>query len=129
MRVLDLFSGLGGWSQAFLDRGHDVTRLDNDERFKSVPRTMLCDALAAWWIAYDWDIILVSPPYAKPTDLWGELPPAFVPKACKKRNPDHEAAPRGSPTGTQRLNDPALKGLIPYGLSQAMCMAAEQVNT
>lgn len=28
MRVLDLFSGLGGWHAAFRERGHDVTTLD-----------------------------------------------------------------------------------------------------
>lgn len=34
MRVIDLFSGLGGWSAAFRDRGHDVFTVDIEERFK-----------------------------------------------------------------------------------------------
>ena len=33
MKVLDLFSGLGGFSQAFKDRGHKVTTLDNNPEF------------------------------------------------------------------------------------------------
>ena len=43
MKVIDLFSGLGGASQAFLDRGHDVTRYDNDEQFRNVPCTKIQD--------------------------------------------------------------------------------------
>jgi len=33
MRVLDLFAGLGGFSQAFRDRGHEIETLDNDPQF------------------------------------------------------------------------------------------------
>ena len=28
MNVLDLFSGLGGWSAAFVERGHEVVTVD-----------------------------------------------------------------------------------------------------
>lgn len=45
MRVIDLFSGLGGFSQAFLDRGHDVTRYDFNEDFAEIPHTMIKDVL------------------------------------------------------------------------------------
>lgn len=34
MRVLDLFSGLGGWSSAFIAAGNDVTTVDIDTKFK-----------------------------------------------------------------------------------------------
>ncbi|MEE9181260.1 MAG: class I SAM-dependent methyltransferase [candidate division NC10 bacterium] len=34
MRVLDLFSGPGGFSQPFRDRGHEVVTLDNEARFE-----------------------------------------------------------------------------------------------
>jgi site-specific DNA-cytosine methylase len=34
MRVLDLFSGLGGWSQAFKERGHEIICVDNESKFK-----------------------------------------------------------------------------------------------
>jgi hypothetical protein len=38
---IDLCSGLGGFSQAFLDRGWNVIRIDNDPRFKDVPNTVI----------------------------------------------------------------------------------------
>ena len=33
MKVLDLFSGLGGWSAAFMDRGHDYVMKAEQIRF------------------------------------------------------------------------------------------------
>ena len=45
MKCIDLFSGLGGFSQAFLDRRHNVTRYDIDEQFKDVPNTIIQDVL------------------------------------------------------------------------------------
>jgi len=36
MRVLDLFSGLGGWSQAFKDRGHEVVTVDIAPKFAPI---------------------------------------------------------------------------------------------
>lgn len=62
MKVLDLFSGLGGWSQAFLDRGHDVLRIDNDEHFRDVPRTKIGDILTFTEPRDYYDVILASPP-------------------------------------------------------------------
>jgi hypothetical protein len=43
MRVVDLFSGLGGFSQAFVDRGHEVTRVDNNSQFKDIDNTVIMD--------------------------------------------------------------------------------------
>ena len=43
MKVVDLFSGLGGFSQAFLDRGHDITRYDFNQDFQDVPYTIIKD--------------------------------------------------------------------------------------
>lgn len=63
LRVIDLFSGLGGFSQAFLDRGHDVIRYDNDQRFEAVPNTVIADVFDL--TADDLrgaDIVLASPP-------------------------------------------------------------------
>jgi hypothetical protein len=59
--VLDLFAGLGGWSQPFIDNGHEVFRVDFDPQFE-VELTkdileMTRDDLP-WWP----DIILASPP-------------------------------------------------------------------
>jgi len=68
MKVVDLFSGLGGFSQAFIDRGHNVVRFDNDEQFKEVQNTIICDVLDLTpedLCDYLWDrpnIILASPP-------------------------------------------------------------------
>ena len=63
MKVIDLFSGLGGFSQAFVDRGHTVERYDNDPQFKEVPHTLLMDI---WDLKptdmTDADIVLMSPP-------------------------------------------------------------------
>ena len=68
MKVFDLFSGLGGFSQAFLDRGHNVTRIEFDEQFKDVPETYIGDVLDMidadffdHYMGYP-DIILASPP-------------------------------------------------------------------
>ena len=62
MRVIDLFSGLGGFSQAFLDRGHDVTRYDNNERFEDVPNTIIRDVKTLLpGDLKNADIILASP--------------------------------------------------------------------
>lgn len=41
MRVLDLFSGFGGWSEAFKTAGHEVLRIENNPLLKDVPRTHL----------------------------------------------------------------------------------------
>lgn len=45
MKCIDLFSGLGGFSEAFLDRGHEVVRYDIDKQFKDVPNTVIQDVL------------------------------------------------------------------------------------
>lgn len=66
MRVLDLYSGTGGWSQAFLDRGHFALRIDNDPQFATVPHTIIDDVCSPstpdFLGAYEFDVILASPP-------------------------------------------------------------------
>jgi hypothetical protein len=63
MEVVDLFSGLGGFSQAFVDRGHEVERYDNDPQFKEIPHTMSIDILDLTPIDLEHaDIILAGPP-------------------------------------------------------------------
>ena len=53
----------------------------------------------------------------KPTDLWGEVP-GWKPKPiCKRGAPCHEAAPRGSRTGTQGLKNAAIRSMVAPDLS------------
>ena len=61
MKVLDLYSGLGGWSAAFKDRDHEVVTLDNNYKFNPTYTrdiTQLTD-LSQFG---SFDIILASPP-------------------------------------------------------------------
>ena len=64
MRVLDLFSGLGGWSQAFIDRGHEVVTIDNQLKFKPLicQDIMKITAYQLETIYGKFDIVLASPP-------------------------------------------------------------------
>ena len=41
MKVLDLFSGLGGWSEAFISHGCEVIRVENNPLLEAVPNTQL----------------------------------------------------------------------------------------
>jgi len=43
--IIDLFSGLGGASEAFLDRGWKVIRVENNPLLKDIPFTVQADAL------------------------------------------------------------------------------------
>lgn len=45
MRVLDLFSGLGGFSEAFLQAGDEVVRVENNPLLSEVPGTTMQDVL------------------------------------------------------------------------------------
>lgn len=72
MRVLDLFSGFGGWSEAFLRLGHEVMRIENNPLLKNVPETnLMCVKEFRDWIIEQQnrgyalarpDIIMASPP-------------------------------------------------------------------
>ena len=85
LKVLDLFSGLEGWSQAFRDRGHDVLTLDSDPRFDS---DICIDIREFSTLQLPWkpDIILASPPcnafsVASIGKHWGGGKKAYVPKS------------------------------------------------
>lgn len=189
MKVLDLFSGLEGWSAPFRARGHDVYRVELNERFPAEFRDVLefdplkdmpwrpdvvlasppCTAFTVMTIGRNWThdhqpktdkarlglklmeralwiIEQTNPSFwllenprgkmrrmpqldpfnrhtvtycqygenrMKPTDLWGGHPPSLILKdACKAGMPCHEAAPRGSYTGTQGM-DSAESAKIP----------------
>lgn len=61
MRVLDLFSGMEGWSAPFKERGHEVLTLDNNRMFGA---DMQVDILETSASDFPWtpDLILASPP-------------------------------------------------------------------
>ena len=81
MKVLDLCTGLGGWSAAFTDRGHHVETLDIDPRFKP---TYVAD-VRDWKPSAYYDIILASPPctyFSIARNRWG-YPPEKVREAIQ----------------------------------------------
>lgn len=84
MKVLDLFAGKGGWSQAFRDRGHDVTRVEIDERYEAERHADILD-LTQQDLAGEWDIVLASPPcerfsIASHGTHWEPLDTGFAPR-------------------------------------------------
>lgn len=64
----------------------------------------------------------------KPTDLWTNHPsPKFKPM-CKNGMPCHEAAPRGSKTGTQGLKGSVERSRIPEELCSHIVSISEEAN-
>ena len=71
MKVLDLFCGLGGWSRAFAEAGHDCTGID----IKNIgyPYRFIKADLNDWMPDQHYDIILASPPctqFSKVVQRW-----------------------------------------------------------
>jgi hypothetical protein len=65
----------------------------------------------------------------KPTDLWGGFPDSWHPRPmCKNGRSCHEAAPRGSKTGTQGLATAAERAVIPEALALSICIACENAE-
>ena len=63
----------------------------------------------------------------KPTDIWTNHPnPRFKPP-CKRGSPCHDAAPRGSRTGTQSLKNKVEKARIPNALCEHIVDICEVV--
>lgn len=62
----------------------------------------------------------------KPTDIWSNHPnPQFKPM-CKNGDPCHEAAPRGSKTGTQGFKGSVARSVIPKELCEHIVNICEQ---
>ena len=59
----------------------------------------------------------------KPTDLWGAVPNWTPRPMCKNGAPCHEAAPRGSKTGTQGLKGSKERSRVPYALGVELLQA------
>ena len=74
MKVLDLCSGLGGFSEAFVNSGHEVLRIENNPLLQDVPHTDIIDIFDVRDLLedvaienpdpffHDIDLILFSPP-------------------------------------------------------------------
>ena len=61
----------------------------------------------------------------KPTDLWGTVQGWTHREPCKNGQGCHEAAPRGSKTGTQGLKGAKQRSMIPYELGKEILDAIE----
>jgi hypothetical protein len=72
------------------------------------------------WCQYGADVAVM-----KPTDLWGRHPASFEYRFCERGADCHDAAPRGSTTGTQGATTSATRAKIPAGLSEAVLEAVE----
>lgn len=64
----------------------------------------------------------------KPTDLWGTVPGWEPQPPCNNGDPCHEAAPRGSRTGTQGLEGAKERSRVPYGLGLEVLNAIENTR-
>lgn len=62
----------------------------------------------------------------KPTDLWGVVPNWTPREMCKNGQPCHEAAPRGSKTGTQGFKGAKERSRVPYALGQEILAALNE---
>ena len=62
----------------------------------------------------------------KPTDLWGGVANWEPRQLCKNGDPCHEAAPRGSRTGTQGLKAAKYRSMIPHDLGDDLRHAIMQ---
>jgi hypothetical protein len=64
VRVLDLFSGWGGWSNPWREAGHDVITLDIDQKFSPDLTLNIFDFDPKYHLPEGWvpDVILASPP-------------------------------------------------------------------
>lgn len=205
LKVVDLFCGLGGWSAAFKERGHDVVTLDNNKRFNATIRKNIldvtvddfpfrpdivlasppCEGFTRLRYAFNWDsedrrkpisvkaklgikmlekaLALISelkPRYfiienpvgrmrymdciallerrtvtycqygskaQKPTDLWGMFPESLrLRPRCHENDPCHQSS-RGRLKGAVvSMHSAAERAVVPYELSMAVCLAAEQ---
>ena len=65
----------------------------------------------------------------KPTDLWGLVPGWTAREACKNGMPCHEAAPRGSKTGTQGIGGARDRSRVPYQLGLEILEAINKKNS
>ncbi len=87
MLMIDICSGLGGASQAMIDRGWTVITLDNDPKFNP---DVVADVRAWSWTGERPDLIWCSPPcveFARESMPWcrtGNAPDMSLVNACRR---------------------------------------------
>jgi hypothetical protein len=91
------------------------------------PRGMLrkldvLDGLTRWTVTY----CQYGDDRMKPTDLWTNVTHWLPRVPCKNGEPCHEAAPRGSRTGTQGRGGAMLRSMVPYALGQEILEAISE---
>lgn len=64
LKCVDLFSGLGGFSESPYQRGWEVVRVDNDDGFAHIPETIIEDvfSLDPRDLIQEPDLMVISPP-------------------------------------------------------------------
>ena len=91
MRMLDLFSGLGGASEAMVEAGWDVMRFENNQLLEDVPHTFIHDLmqeplnLNTHWLQPD--LIWASPPCVEFSDGYSS-PKSIAQREGVKYEPD-----------------------------------------
>lgn len=63
----------------------------------------------------------------KPTDIWGWAAGWKPRPMCHNGNPDHEAAPRGSSTGTQGIKGYFNRSVVPWELWDEILTSLEKL--
>ena len=84
MNILDLYCGIGGWAQGFVEQGHDVTGYDIVDFSKQYPGKFIQADLLAFNDFPDADVIVASPPCT-------DFPKADLPQSwpsVRKHPPD-----------------------------------------
>ena len=112
MIVFDFFSGTGSSTQAFKDAGHTVISFE-------LPVVANLPRRTVTYCTY-------GDTRMKPTDLWGTVANWVERTPCKNGMTCHEAAPRGSSTGTQGIKGARDRSRVPYSLGQEILEAIEQ---
>lgn len=80
------------------------------------PRGMMRNVMPENLVRYTVTYCQYGDKRMKPTDLWGSFPDGWMPMKCNANALCHEAAPRGSKTGTQGLKTYHDRSAIPRDL-------------
>lgn len=92
-------------------------------KMRKMPIMQDLDRSTVWYCRYGLTI-------AKPTDIWTSkgLLDYWTPRPeCHNGNPDHQRATRGSKTGVQGIASSPERALVPYQLSEEICLAVEKM--